>query len=105
MSYPRAFRDDLISILEKYQPSLTVYYNSYGDMLCFYGTFIIKENVIYIKQTSDPEASEKPLNVISFLELLNSATEENLEVSTYHESYRGGNTFDCNMILDNIYFR
>jgi hypothetical protein len=105
MSYPRAFRNELMVLLQQYPSNLTVYYNSYGDMDNFYGTFIIRENRLYIKQTTKPEEFEKPLTVKSFLEILESATTENLEVSTYHESYRGGYNFDCNMILDNIYFR
>ncbi len=105
MAYSRVYRNELIVLLKQYPSNLTVYYNVYGDMTYFYGTFIIRDNTLYIKQTIRPDDHERPLTVKTFLELLESATTENLEVSVYHESYRGGYNFDCNMITDNIYFR
>ncbi len=97
------YRNDLILFLQQYPPNLTVYYNVYGEMEYLYGTFITRDNKLYIKQTLRPEENEKPLTVGTFLELLESAHTD--EVSTYQDSYRGGYNFDCNFIMDNIYFR
>jgi len=105
MAYPRTYRNELITLLQQYPSNITVYYNSYGDMDPFYGTFILRDNKLYIKQTTRPEDNERPLTVGTFLKILETATNENVEVSTYHESYRGGYNFDCNLIMDNIYFK
>lgn len=105
MAYSRTFRNELIVLLEKYPSNLTVYYNVYGDMEYLYGTFVLRNNTLYIKQTSRPEDYERPLTVETFLDLLKTSSTENIEVSTYQESYRGGYNFDSNFIMDNIYFR
>ena len=100
-----AYRNELIEFLRQYPLNLTVYYNEYNEMTVFYGTFIRRANILYIKQTFRPDENERPLTVKTFLELLESATNENIEISLYHESYRGGYNFDCNLVMDNIYFR
>ncbi len=101
----RTYRNELILFLQQYPSNLTVYYNVYGEMDYLYGTFIVRDNKLYLKQTLRPEEHEKPLTVGNLLELLESAHTENIEVSTYQDSYRGGYNFDCNFIMDNIYFR
>jgi hypothetical protein len=99
------YRNELILLLKHYPSNLTVYYNDYGEMTYLYNTCTIRDNKLYVKQTTRPEDYEAPLTVKTFLGLLEVATFENLEVSIYHESYKGGYNFDCNMIMDNIYFR
>jgi hypothetical protein len=101
----RTYRNELIVLLQQYPSNLTVYYKDYNEMTVFYGLFILRAERLYIKQSFHPEENKHPLTVKTFLEILESASTENIEVSLYHESYRGGYNFDQNLILDNIYFR
>jgi hypothetical protein len=104
MSYSRTYRNELYTFIKKYPEELTVYYNNYGDMDTFSGTFTMKDNILYLCLSMKEDISDS-LTVKSLIELLESCSDKNVEVSTYFSFQNGYNDFHCNMPIDLIYFK
>ena len=103
MNYPRTRRDELLSLLQKYPKEFTVYYNHYGDMDTFKSSFIIKDDILYLSLSTDNFGNG--LKVGELVQLLKSASDKNIEVSTYYDFVNGHKDYHCNMPISLIYFK
>jgi hypothetical protein len=104
MNYPRTYRNQLCEFIKKYPEELTVYYNNYGDMDTFTGTFTLKNNILYLCLSTDHDNS-RGITVKSLIQLLESCSDEDIEVSTCFNFENGYNDYHCNMPINLIYFK
>jgi hypothetical protein len=98
---------ELLEFLQRYDPNLTIIYNSWDEMYYLYEPTIICHGVLFFEEESiDVERDIQPLTVGRMIDILRIIAED-LEVSTYSFLVRRNNTptLHSQLLIKNIYFR